>query len=310
MRWDAWARGRGHARPYVRRWPRRGPTIPPPKESLKRGGERPYGPSRARNFPQCRSSGGPGAAVCIEAAAPAGQRWTWCPIRTQPKQQEFFLTARRGRGCAGTFRTGGRGYSESGGVYSGADRRGQRPQDGHRTAQEGREAMRRPPARVPLPLPATRGPGTATGGPGRTLPPSRPGRCPPMGSGGGAHAGRLHAQGGGPEDGGTPGPAPRRGGVLPASAPPGRPRRAGGAVRRPLPCPCPCPPRRAQRRPQEAQGVPSHHPGQGGALPWGAAAVPTLGGSMPRAAAPRMAAHQAQLHAGARLTPSPHPKKV
>lgn len=31
-RWDAWARGRGHAQPYARRWPRRGPTIPPAKK--------------------------------------------------------------------------------------------------------------------------------------------------------------------------------------------------------------------------------------------------------------------------------------
>lgn len=40
----------------------------------------------------------------------------------------------------------------------------------------------------------------------------------------------------------------------------------------------------------QAQGLPP---------PRGAAAVPTLGGSTPRAAAPRMAAHRAQLHAGA-----------
>ncbi len=216
MRWDAWARGRGHARPYVRRWPRRGPTIPPPKESLKRGGERPYGPSRARNFPQCRSSGGPGAAVCIEAAAPTGRRWAWCPIRTPPKQQEFFLTARRGRGCAGTFRTGGRGYSESGGVYSGADRRGQRPQDG----PGGPENRATGPCHVPVPA---------------------------------RHAG------------------PRDGHRKPRAYPP--------------------------------------TPGQGGALPWGSVAVPLLGGSMPRAAAPRMAAHRPSSTPG-KAYPIPHPKKV
>lgn len=53
-------------------------------------------------------------------------------------------------------------------------------------------------------------------GPWRTLPPSRPRGCPPTGSGSGAPAGRLHVQGSGPEDGGTPGTDPRRGGAFPA----------------------------------------------------------------------------------------------
>lgn len=66
-----------------------------------------------------------------------------------------------------------------------------------RTAQEGRGAVRRP-ALCPLSMPAMRGPGAAPCGPGRTFPPSRPRGCPSVGSGGGTHAGRLHAQDSGP----------------------------------------------------------------------------------------------------------------
>ena len=36
-----------------------------------------------------------------------------CPVRARLRHREFFPTARRGRRRTGTFRTGGRGYSES-----------------------------------------------------------------------------------------------------------------------------------------------------------------------------------------------------
>ncbi len=94
--------------------------------------------------------------------------------------------------------------------------------------QEGRGSWA---AACPLSLPAMRGIGTAPGGPARTLPTSRPRGCPPMESSGGTPAGRLHAQGSGPEDGGTAGTAPRRGRFLPVLSPAGQPRRSGKAAR-------------------------------------------------------------------------------
>lgn len=114
-----------------------------------------------------------------------------------------------------------------------------RPSNPPRTGQEGREAVRRFP-----PLPAMRGTGAAQGVP-----------CPPsrlnMGNGGGAHAGRLHAQDSGSEDGNTPGTDPLQGGYSPCPfRPPGRhgnadpngqPRQASprgpGVGRRPVLCP-------------------------------------------------------------------------
>ncbi len=195
---------------------------------------------------------------------------------------------------------------------------------GHRTAQEGRKIVRRAPV-TSLSLPATQGPETATGSPGRTLPPQAravpshgdrwrcpcwAAPCPEQRPRGWRHTRPSSMPGRVPfltiQAGGAGRPVPCS---LPSMRGTGTAQEGQGAVRRPLPCPCPCPPRRAQRRPQEAQAMPSHHPGQGGALPWGSAAVPLLGGSMPRAAAPRMAAHRPSSTPG-KAYPIPHPKKV
>lgn len=114
-----------------------------------------------------------------------------CPIRARVEQGEFFPTARRGRRRTGTFRTSGRGYSESaaftaalicaenfakGGQSMGRNGALLRPDGGNwmsarglfdasRTGQEGQEAGRRLPALFLYLLPNT-GPGTAPGGPG------------------------------------------------------------------------------------------------------------------------------------------------
>ena len=72
---DAWARMRSYARSYVRGKPRRGSPNPPGQKSLRRRANRPRDPSCARNFPLWEITGGPGAAVCIEATAPAGRRY-------------------------------------------------------------------------------------------------------------------------------------------------------------------------------------------------------------------------------------------
>lgn len=64
----------------------------------------------------------------------------------------------------------------------------------------------------------------------------------------------------------------------------------------------PCPPCGAQERPRACL---VHHPGS----TWGTAAVPMLGGSMPRTAAPRTATHRAQIRSKAGTLPahSGHP---
>lgn len=117
-----------------------------------------------------------------------------CPIRARLRRREFFPTARRGRRRTGTFRTGGRGYSESAAFTAALICAKNYAKDGQsvvrdgallhpaggnwmserglfdasRTAQEGQEAGRRLPALSLYLLPHA-GPGTAPGGPRRCL---------------------------------------------------------------------------------------------------------------------------------------------
>ena len=142
-----------------------------------------------------------------------------------------------------------------------------------RTAQEGRDVVRRP----VLPLPAMRGAGAATGSPGDALPAIRA-RAVPSNRGTAAvpllddsvprttaprmaaHRAQLHAGAGAL-------PAhPGRGTGSAAQICAANTSRTGQegqeAGRQLLPCLCTSCPTQGQERPQEAQGAPSHHPGR------------------------------------------------
>lgn len=110
-----------------------------------------------------RRAAATGCSGLYRRAAPAGRRWVLCPIRTPGRDA---LALHPGKEV------------DAAALISAASTT--------RTAQECQEAGRRLPA-----FPCTPALHRARNGP------RRPGRCPHMGSGGGAHVGRLHAQDGG-----------------------------------------------------------------------------------------------------------------